>query len=427
MNFIHRTLQSLLPVRSFSRPVKLLLVATVIDGVIFSFWSLFFNFYILSAGYDKQFLGWVNSLPSIASFILGVPLGMLSDRIGRRPSMLIGIVVGCVAMGLQVTAPVPWLILVVSFLAGAGNTLYTNSQSPFIMKVSTAENRALLFSLNFGIITLSGAVGNAFAGQLPRLFSDLLGAAPDSAAVYQAILVASVLLGSLSLVPIFFIKEPPRSLDEAQMHVPAASSVWQAMTRPVVVKVLSTMIIIGLGAGLLIPYLNVFFSETWKVSSETLGVLFALSALFTGIGSIIGPKIAAKLQSKIKTVVYTQALSLLFFVFLGFGRNFALVAVSFLARAVLMNMANPLYAAFSLEQVNQKEQGLVNSLINAGWLAGQATGMTLSGLVQRDYGFSPLFVITITLYAIATGMIWFFFRNVEPVRVTERAEAKAAG
>lgn len=427
MNPLRRFFHNLLPVRDFSKPVKLLLVATVIDGVIYSFWSLFFNFYILSAGYDKQFLGLVNSLPSIAAFLLGIPLGFLSDRIGRRPAMLLGIVIGCVGMGLQVTMPVPWLILVVSFMAGVGNTLYGNSQSPFIMKVSTAQNRALLFSLNFGIITLAGAVGNAFAGQLPRLFGGLLGVAPDSAAAYQAVLVASVLLGSLSLIPIFFIKEPARAQDDPHTTIPAAGSVWRALTRPIVLKLLSTNVITGLGAGLLIPYLNVFFREVWQVSSETLGVLFALSALFTGVGSIIGPRIATLLHSKIKTVVLTQALSLIFFVFLGFGQSIGLVAVSFLARAVLMNMANPLYAAFSLEQVNQKEQGVVNSLLNAGWLAGSAVGPYVSGVVQQNHGFTPLFITTILLYTIATALIWFYFRNHETVKLAQRMEAEASG
>jgi predicted MFS family arabinose efflux permease len=42
---------------------------------------------------------------------------------------------------------------------------------------------------------------------------------------------------------------------------------------------------------------------------------------------------------------------------------------------------------------------------------GWAVGPYLSGIIQQRYGFSPLFVITTVLYAIAILLTWVFFRN----------------
>ena len=148
-------------------------------------------------------MGLVNSVPSIATLVFGIPLGMLSDRIGRRPAMLLGLVVNTTGSLLIVLSKTPDLLVAASFLAGLGSTLYVNSQAPFMMKASNASNRALLFSLSFGLNTLAGTVGNLFAGQLPAFFGGLFHVAVDSTLAYQMVLLCSVALGSFSLIPCF--------------------------------------------------------------------------------------------------------------------------------------------------------------------------------------------------------------------------------
>jgi predicted MFS family arabinose efflux permease len=74
-------------------------------------------------------------------------------------------------------------------------------------------------------------------------------------------------------------------------------------------------------------------------------------------------------------------------------------------------MAMPLLDAFSMEQVDESQQGTVNSVRNLAWQFGWAVGPFLSGLVQERYGFSPLFVATCILYGVSTWLTWIFFHN----------------
>lgn len=113
-----------------------------------------------------------------------------------------------VGMGLEVLLLNANMILVMIFISGVGHTLYFISQPPFMMKVSNAQNRTLLFSLHFGLVTLSGAVGSLFAGQLPALFGDLFGVAADSASAYRAVLFSAVILSSLTQLALLLIREP---------------------------------------------------------------------------------------------------------------------------------------------------------------------------------------------------------------------------
>ena len=50
------------PIRTFNRDARLFLWMTVISGIIFSGWQLFFNIYMLQSGVTREFLGIVNSL-----------------------------------------------------------------------------------------------------------------------------------------------------------------------------------------------------------------------------------------------------------------------------------------------------------------------------------------------------------------------------
>jgi MFS family permease len=149
------------------------------------------------------------------------------------------------------------------------------------------------------------------------------------------------------------------------------------------------------------------------LADGVLGLLFSFSALLTGLGTIVGPFIARKLQSKVKTIVMTQGVSLGFLILTGFAPFGWLAAIGFLLRTVLMNMANPLFSAFAMEQTAPEQQGAVNSILNMSWTIGWATCQYLSGVIQKYYGFTPLFITTTILYSASTTLVWIFFKRSE--------------
>jgi predicted MFS family arabinose efflux permease len=89
-------------------------------------------------------------------------------------------------------------------------------------------------------------------------------------------------------------------------------------------------------------------------------------------------------------------------------------------RAALMNMAAPLYSAFCMEQTPESQQGLASSILNIAWQIGWSVGPYLSGVVQEQYGFTPLFIATTILYLLSIGVMWRYFGD------TEQLSLKAA-
>ena len=412
------------PMRTFQRDARLFLWATIIYGIIYSGWQLFFNIYMLQSGFTRDFLGIVNSLPAFTSLLLGIPIGRLTDRIGHRPALIIGLLFSGLAYLGQVTFKQPILIAVMAAFSGAFTMFIFVSISPLMMKLSDTKNRTLLFSLNYGLQTIAGAVGSLFAGQLPALFGTLLHVPSTSAIAYQAVLITTILLGATALIPIWIMREPKTLSPVGKLQKDMGSRSAQGgirrriegfgLTRQMM-KLATPNFLIGMGAAILIPYMNVFFKDRFAISDALLGTLFSLSSLSISIGTIVGPRLATRLGGKIRTVAFTQLSSVIFMLMIGFVPSLWIAGFAFLMRAALMNMSTPLYSAFCMEQTPEHQQGLASSVFNIAWQIGWSVGPYISGVVQEQYGFTPLFIATTVLYLVAIGVMWRFFRDAEQV------------
>ncbi len=395
---------------NFSRNTKFFLLSSFLYGFSYSVWELFFNLYILSIGLNKDALGLIRSANPLAALVLGLPLGLLSDRIGRRMSMLIGLSVCFIGMFFQVQLLNPILIFIFGFIQGAGLMLYYIAQPPFIMSNSNPDNQAMAFSLHFGLLTISSTIGNLIAGQIPHRLQIWLDIAQGTAASYQWVITAGIVLAASSLIPILLISKHQDQPDESASRVPLKEMTKKIVARKIVRQMTLVNLLMGFGAAILIPYLNVFLIEKFNLAENLLGILFAASSLLVFVSSLISPWLVKLTHSRIIPTVITQAVSVVFLLTLGFSPNLWFVAISMLIRSVLMQMSLPMLENFSMLVSPPEEQGAIASLRGIGWQSGQAIGIFLSGLVQSQFGFTPIFIATSLCYLFAIGMTWLYFR-----------------
>jgi MFS family permease len=404
------------PMRTFNRDARLFLWMTIINGVIISGWQLFFNIYMLQNGFGRDFLGLINSLPSITGLIFGIPLGRLSDRIGHKSALVVSIIGSGLALLGQITFHGQIILAVMAGLNGIFNMLLFVSLSPLMMKLSDGSNRTLLFSLNFGLQTLAGSVGSLFAGQLPGLFGNLLHVGETSAIAYRSVLAVTILLGMTALIPLWMMREPKTAQTDGE--VATGQPGFGSSLMRLIFKLATPNFLTGLGAAILIPYMNVFFKDRFSISDLLLGVLFGMVELSIGIGSILGPRLAQQLGGKIRAVVVTHTLAVAFLLAVGFSPSLWIAGIAAVIRAALANMSAPLYSAFTMEQTPERHHGFVSSVMNISWQIGWAIGPYLSGLVQVRYGFAPLFIATSAIYLISNLVTWILFRDSENVSST---------
>jgi MFS family permease len=427
--------------RLFQRNAWLYLLNSILVGTSFSIYSLFFNLYILARGYPKDFLGFLSALPSAVALIAAIPLGMVSDRIGRRKAMIWGTLGAILATVAIASGTSPALLVVAVVVLGMGNELFNISAAPFMMENSGERERTLLFSTSFGLSALSGFVGSLVGGQLPHWMSSVFVLTPDTAPAYGAALLVSPALNLLAMLPLLWMREAALPTWKLRWVVPnarlvalAAEDVWRQLKaapvltwrglrqKQVIVKLLAPNAIISVGAALLIPYMNVFFRERHHVPDGTLGVIFALSSVVTGLATLAAPLLAQR-WGKVRSVALAEAASLPFLLIIGFAPSLPLVVLAFWFRGALMNLGGPIYSAFTMEHVTKAERATVNAFSSVTWNIGWAVCPYLSGVIQQQWGFGPLFVMTSALYGLAAALTYVFFAASELKEHGETATA----
>lgn len=398
----------------FDRNARLYLVFNIVQGLVFSIYMLFFNLFILARGFEKDFLGLLAAIPSFVGLAFAFPAGAISDRLGRKRAMMLGALLSALPIaGIILLTDKVWMsALFVVF--GCARTLTMVSSAPFLMENSTPEERTSLFSASFGLSNLVGFFGNLLGGLLPALFAMLLHADPESVPAYQGTLWVVVGFSLAALIPLALIRDKDRT--EPVSSVPAVADTPAADSLPfrLIGKLLLPNAIISIGAALLIPYMNVFFKEKFPIPDSLLGAMFSVSSVVVGLATLTSPWLADRL-GKIRALVLTQLVSIPFLLTIGFAPWLGVAMTAFWIRAALMNMGNPLYSAFAMEQVDERARARVSSLMGMGWNIGWSVGPYLSGLMQMRVGFGPIFMITAGTYLVGSIIPYVFFAQADPV------------
>jgi MFS family permease len=294
---------------------------------------------------------------------------------------------------------------ILNVISGVAQSLAAITMAPFLMENSGDDERTYLFSFGQGLQMLSSFAGNWLGGYLPTWMGTWQNVSPTDSTAYawSLVVVAGVFLSGI--LPLLFLRRN-RMVGEARSVF--APIQYAAKEPKLLGQLIIPMLVTSIGAGLIMPFMNVFFRTVHNQPDPVIGTMFAWGSLAMGIGLLIAPPLAERF-GKIQVVVVTQALSVPFLVLLGFSPWFWLSALSYYVRLALMNMSNPVYQTFVMERVEPEARATVASLTSMAWNFGWFLSPTISGYLQVNYGFGPPFMGTITLYIVAITMYWAFF------------------
>ncbi len=395
----------------FQPNARLFLLNTMISGASFGIFRLLFNFYVLSLGFDEAVIGRLVTTSSLVALIAALPAGVVGDRIGRKRSLLISVaLLSSAVFGIVIWRNVA-SFYAMNILMGLAQSLSGVIMGPFLMENSGDDERTYLFSFNSGLRMIAGFVGNWLGGRLPAMIGSLQGVSAVSPQAYAGALTIVAALALLGLIPLSLLKRKYKTSEDSELDL---SPIQYARQHPKLLgKLISPMFITSLGAGLLMPFINIFFRNTHGSSDATIGSLFATGSLAMAIGLLIAPPLADR-YGKMQVVVISQALSIPFLILLGFAPWFWVGALAYFVRLALMNMSTPVYQAFIMENVDRNARATVASLVSMSWQFGWAFSPTASGWLQVNYGFNPIFIGTIISYIIAITLYWRFFLHKQP-------------
>ncbi len=392
-------------VSAFSPNARKYLLSIMIYGAGFGVHRILFNFFLRSLGFDETFMGLLSTVSSMTVLISALPMGYLADLLGRKFSMVVAALLTGASILLMVIFPTGAILIATNILMGIGSSLGAVVSGPFLMENSGEEERTYLFSIGSGLRMAAYSAGDWVGGYMPTWFGNLFEVSPVSSTAYAwAIGMAGVLVISAA-VPRLMLRRNKLNNEERSIFAPIA---FARQNPGILTKLLLPMFVTSIGAGLIMPFMNIFFSNVHNQPDPVIGTMFAWGSLAMGIGLILAPAFADR-YGKIRVVVYSQAISIPFLALLGFSPFFGLSALAYFVRLTLMNMSSPVYQTFVMEQVDADSRAMVaslNSMVNS---FGRAFSPVISGWMQVNYGFGPPFTGTIIMYMIAIGMYYFFF------------------
>ncbi|MBE0408791.1 MAG: MFS transporter [Anaerolineales bacterium] len=392
-------------VKSFQPNARLYLMNVVVTGATMGVFRLLFNFYVLSLGFNEALLGSLITATSLTSLIAALPSGYLADLLGRKNSLLISASLISLSILGMVLWPTEAVFYIMSILSGVAQSLWAITMAPFLMENSGEKERTYLFALSSGLNMAMASAGSWIGGYLPTWMAGVRMVTATSSDAYGGALLITAMAAALGLIPLAMMRTPRLEKTERSVFAPLA----YAVKHPALLsRLILPMLLTSIGAGLIMPFMNVFYRVVHHQPDTVIGALFAWGALAMGIGLLLAPPLADRM-GKIQLVVITQALSIPFLIILGFTQIFWLSAAAYYIRLALMNMSSPVYNTFVMERVDPSARATVASLVSMSWNFGWAFSPTVSGYMQVHYGFGPPFIGTIIFYMVSIYMYWAFF------------------
>jgi MFS family permease len=426
----------------FERDARIFLLVTLVYGVTLSLWWVDFNLYLKALGFDGAFVGVVGTASAAAGALIAFPASLISDRVGRR--LVLVATTGASAVGILGLLLVgsSLAIIACAALVGGASQAFFVVQSPFMAEHSHAEHRSELFSLQGAISTGVNVVAALAGGAIAALAAGIGGFSTGDPAAYRVLLVlmlAAALVATIIMLAVTDDRPRARQRDwrtlegrpgspwsgepvAARLDLPRRSAAVRIglpriADRGVFVRLILPGFLISLGAGQVIPYLNVFVQGKFGLDLLSLNAIFALTSLGTTLAILFQPALARRV-GKIGSVVLVQATSIPFLAVLGFSPILWTVIGAMAIRNSLMNAGNPIFNAFAMERLQPRERATYAAAASLAWSLGWVIAGPWYSVLQATLGFTAgyaiNFVTIIVLYTLGTFLTWRWFHAAGP-------------
>ncbi len=393
-------------IKLFKIDAKLLLANVLLRFIGYGVFSLLFNLYILQIGYDVDFIGYLTALSNIAVALMAIPSGFIIDRFGLKRPLVISYSLFILFTILLAINTNYFSLIIFNIALGFTFSIIMVIRNPFLTKFSTKVERTHLFGFAFGLLMIGSVIGNVIGGYFPKLFK-VFASLTDDIIIYRLSLLSGAIISAIGLIPILKIGK-----DNITSSNRLSKRIFKIKFSKLYAKLLLPHLLLSLGAGLVMPFLNVFFKKHLNANVSQIGIIFALGSFITGIASFLVPFVTKRI-GKVKGIGILQISSLPFLLMIALIPNLTLVAIFYIVRQVLMNIASPIYTTFVMEAVPDKDKGTISGYITFIRGLGWAISSSYSGILMKNYGYNFPFFICFVFYLISTITFISFFRGSE--------------
>ncbi len=330
---------------------------------------------------------------SLGQFIASPFWGRLSDRVGRKPILIIGLVGNCVS----------YLILSqahnIEMLAAArlfGGLMAGNVGAAFAAAADLADDKTR--ARNMGL--LGAAVGLGFIAG-PALGALMIGHAPDNQSFSQVCLISAGLAAMAALAAFTLFGESLPKEARRPLDLPRVRRTTLLLTRPTLQRFVGVMLVMITAQALMEATFGLWADATLQWGPRQVG--YALAGL--GVGSVLlqggGAGAASRALGERTMLIVGLGLLVAGFAGMAVAHSETLLIVSLAVLVAGIGFATPALNALIAEQAAPEERGAVMGLSQSASALGRVLGPMCAGAIFDGFGHGAPFAAGAALMLVA--------------------------
>jgi predicted MFS family arabinose efflux permease len=384
--------------------VKFFLLGNAIQGMGLSIYGLLFNLYLKELGYGESAIGGLISTTSLGISLMALPAAFIIEKFHVKHLVTTGMLLSSIFYSLQVLNVEEGSLFIFGLLASMFQALFNISVSPFYLKNSKPDQRVQLFTMNSSLNMAAHLVGYLLGGFLPDVVESLFPVL-SKIEVYRTSIMISLGLVFASNVMFLQIKRVPVLKSNKKLFEGLKEKNWNVLAKLIMPK-----LCFAFGGGLIVPFMNLYLKEKFILSTDKIGVAYALLQFFIFVGIFVTPTIIRK-TTHLRFIVLTGLMSIPFMITMGVTENITLVLGCFFMRGMLMNMSGPITSMFEMERVKENESIFASATIIFFYHLVYTTSTRIGGYLIENYSFRQTFYVAGLFYALAIALYYYFFKD----------------
>jgi MFS family permease len=366
------------------RLVMLGMFIAVANGI----FSFGFVLFIQRLGHDTSYQGLLISMMEITVALTILPFGMLAPRAGSRRMLFCGLLATSLSYFSITVATELWQFVPGMLMLGLGNALISPTIAAALADTVCDSDRKYLMSLNAFSSMLAGALGYGLSGMLVQLVGEL-----DGFRAVFGLAGAIVIFGAVLLT--------------ARMEIACAPMNGMKGNARKIFPFVLPQFVLGLGAGLVIPFFPVYFKLRFDASTQTISTLFSITQVIWAFTYIAMP-IMAERKGSVRTLILMQSAAVAALFAIPLTVDFQSTAALFAVRMILMNASRPLADSYMMTLVGKDLRSTAVAANQLAWMLPHMISVAAGGVLMTMNREAPFFICG-ALYIVSTALYARFF------------------
>jgi DHA1 family tetracycline resistance protein-like MFS transporter len=368
-------------------PLVIIFVTVFIDLLGFGIIIPLLPFYAQSFGANVLTIGLLATSFSLMQFLFAPIWGRWSDRVGRKPIILVGLLGSCLSyLGLALAASLPLLFLarIVGGIAGAN----IPAAQAYIADITTPETRARGMGMVGAAFGLGFIFGPAIGGVLSRF-------SPETPMWFASALCFANFVAAWVLLP------ESRVANAQTRHLGRMEAFRHAAAKPSLLLLLSLFFLVTLAFAGFEATFAIFSEDKFGFTASTIGFVFTFIGVVLAItqGVLVGKVVKVIPERKlIPLAIFAIALGI---GLIAFVWNVPTMLGALGVLALGMGFNNPSLTSMVSKLSDEDDQGGILGLAASLSSLGRVLGPVWGGYLYDAYGMRTPYLTSSALMLVA--------------------------